>query len=200
MEFLNKYANLLLVIITSVYVYYTFKMSKAMSKQVISDIEVDNIIVGSELDQRHVTQAVSNFISGTRRSLVYIKFKITFDVRNRSSANGSIDKPFLHLKFTNDNYQIIFKPVTKNEEWVRESSSVSSQIVTDLGGTIFLQGGASEKVELEYHEATNNEELLKHVNDNITSLEYYISYKNNLGKEFLLRVTNIKELRQVGRR
>src|SRR3989344_7589210 len=101
---INDNATLILVIITAVYAYFTYRMAKIMAKQVVADIQVSNIILGS------------NFIEGWFKERLekqpqqigkdsFFEFNLLFDVRNKSSGSGSIDKPILVLKFRNDGFE-----------------------------------------------------------------------------------------------
>lgn len=190
MDFLNDYATLILVIITGIYAYFTYKMAKIMSKQVIADIKIFNkICVSGFLEKR--TEQISKDS--------YFEFNLLFDIRNRSAGSGSIDKPILILKFNNDNFQYKILPVTKNKEWKKIDDCTSEENIIDLGGTIFLRGGESQKIELKYTLYNFGDDLLKHIKENLSSLEYYIKFTDNIGKNYLLKIDNIKGEHEVKR-
>jgi len=197
---INDNATLILVIITAVYAYFTYRMAKIMAKQVVADIQVSNVILGS------------NFIEGWFKERLekqpeqigkdsFFEFNLLFDVRNKSSGSGSIDKPILVLKFTNDGFECTVHPKTKSYSWhsVDGNPNVREQEVTDFGGTIFLRGGESQKIELEYILHDFDDEALKHVKENLSSLEYYLKFTDNLGENYLIKISDIRGEREVHR-
>lgn len=183
MDFLNDYATLILVIITGIYAYFTYKMAKIMSKQVVADIKIFNKVCISSFLEKRTEQISKNS---------YFEFNLFFDIRNRSAGNGSIDKPILILKFNNDNFQYKIPPIIKDTEWEKIDDCRSEGNIIDLGGTIFLRGGESQKIELKYVLRNFSSDLLKHIKENLNSLEYYIKFTDNLGKNYLIKINNIK--------
>jgi len=197
-KLLNNYATLILVVITALYAYFTYKMAKTMSRQVIADIQVSNIVLGSyflekwfikELEKSPETIIHSSF-----------RFNLLFDARNKSSGSGSIDKPILILRFTNDNFEYSIFPTTKHTEWEKIDDIMSKGITTDFGGTIFLRGGESQKTELKYWLSDFGDDLTKHIKENFDSLEYYIKFNDNLGKEYLIKIEDIRPESEVQRK
>lgn len=195
----NNYATIILVIITAIYAYFTYKMAKIMAKQVIADIQVSNIILGSNFAEKWFRDRLSSQPEQVNKDS-YFKFNLLFDVRNQSSGNGSIDKPTLVLRFANDGAEYEILPTTKDREWEQISSNTSREIVTDLGGTIFLRGGESHKIELEYTLYNFGDDVLKHIKENLNSLEYYLKFKDNISKNYFLKITDIKGEREVYRK
>lgn len=198
-KFLNNYATLILVIITGIYTYFTYRMARLMAKQIIADIQVSNIVLGSNFAEKWFADRLKNQPEQIKKDS-YFQFNLFFDVRNQSSGNGSIDKPILVLKFTNDGAEYEAPPITKDREWENVDNSTSREIVTDLGGTIFLRGGESHKIELEYTLYDFGDDLLKHIKENLNSLEYHLKFKDNLGKNYLLKINDIKGEREVTRK
>jgi len=195
---INENATIILVIITGVYSYFTYKMAKIMAKQVISDIQISNVILGSNFAEnwfkekiKKEPELIKNF---SFRSV------LLFDVRNKSSGNGSIDKPTLVLKFLANNVEYEVSPTTKDIEWENTGANTSKQIITDLGGTIFLRGGDYLKIELEYSLYDFEESMFKNLKENITSLEYYIKFNDNLGKCHLIKIIDIRGEGEVYRK
>lgn len=189
-EFLNNYSTLILVIITGIYAYFTYKMQKVMEKQVIADIRISNKTLASDL-----LEIKSQEI--TKKS--YFQFNLFFTVRNGNSGSGSIDKPILILKFKNDGFKYEVTPTTKSIKYHtshRGSWEIEEEDITDLGGTIFLRGGDSQKVELEYSLYDFDDNLLKHLTENIDGLEYSIKFSDNLGKEHRLLIPTIRKRRR----
>lgn len=196
---INDNATLILVIITAIYAYFTYRMAKIMSRQVIADIQVSNITLGSNFAEKWFRDRLSSQPEQVNKDS-YFKFNLLFDVRNQSSGNGSIDKPTLVLRFADDGAEYEILPTTKDREWEQISSNTSREIVTDLGGTIFLRGGESHKIELEYTLYNFGDDVLKHIKENLNSLEYYLKFKDNLSKNYLPKITEIKGEREVYRK
>jgi hypothetical protein len=101
---------------------------------------------------------------------------VSFDIRNRSAGNGSIDEPNLILKFTNDAFRHKIAP---------------RELYPDR--TIFLEGGGSKKISLDYDIYNFDEDLLKHLQEHSEKLEYYIEYSDNLGEHHLLKIHTFKK-------
>ena len=202
MDFLNDYAMLFLVIITGIYAYFTYKMAKLMAMQVIADIQVSNVILGSNFLENWFKERIEKQPEQIKKDS-YFSFNLLFDVRNKSSGSGSIDKPILILKFNNNfEYQIL--PTTKEswDEKLEENGSMTSYrtVVNDLGGTIFLRGGESKKIEIKYTLYNFGDDLLRHIKENLNTLEYYLKFSDNLEKNYLIKINNIKNEREVERR
>ena len=200
-NFVNEYATLILVIITGVYAFFTYKMAKIMAKQVIADIQVSNTVLGSNFAESWFKERLEKQPEQISKNSGF-SFNLLFDVRNQSSGSGSIDKPTLVLKFTNDGFECTVLPKTKSYSWhsVDGNPNVQEQEVTDFGGTVFLRGGESQKIELEYMLHDFNDEVLKHIKENLNSLEYYLKFNDNLGKSYSLKINDIKGEREVHRR
>lgn len=198
---INENATLILVIITAVYAYFTYRMAKIMAKQVIADIQVSNTVLGSNFAESWLKERLEKQPEQIGKDS-FFEFSLLFDIRNKSSGNGSIDKPTLILKFTNDGFECAVLPKTKSYSWhsVDGNPNVQEQEVTDFGGTIFLRGGESQKIELEYMLHYFNDEVLKHIKENLNSLEYYLKFTDNLGKSYSLKINDIKGEREVHRR
>jgi hypothetical protein len=187
MSFLNGYSTLILVIITGIYAYFTYKMAKTMTNQIIADIKIFNKV------------CISGFLGKQTKQIdkdSYFIFNLLFDVRNRSAGSGSIDKPTLVLKFISDNFEYKIFPKTKEsyDTDIRKEGPITNYrtVTNDLGGTIFLRGGESQKIELKYELFNITDDLLKHIKENLSSLEYYIKFTDNLGKNYLLKINTIK--------
>jgi hypothetical protein len=199
----NEYATIILVIITGVYAYFTYKMAKIMAKQVIADIQVTNVVLGSNFAENWFKERLEKQPEQISRNSGF-SFNLLFDVRNQSSGSGSIDKAILVLRFTNDNFERDIPPKTKDSwnEKLEEHSGMTTYrtIVNDLGGTIFLRGGESQKIELEYMLYDPDDNLIDHIKNNLGSLEYYLKFSDNLGKNYLIRIKDIKGEREVYRK
>lgn len=174
-------STIVLVIITGIYAYFTYKMAKIMVRQVVADIKIFNKVCISGFLEKRMGQINKDS---------YFKFKLLFDIRNKSAGSGSIDKPIIILKFNNDNFEVF--PTTKHIERKKIDATTFEESTIDLGGTIFLRGGESQKIELEYELYDLDDDLLRHIRENFNSLKYYIKFTDNLGKNYLLKIGIIK--------
>ena len=192
-KLLNNYATLILVIITGIYAYFTYKMAKLMAKQVVADIQVSNVILISTFAKNWFRERLEKRPEEIGKSS-YFDFNLLFDIRNRSSGSGSIDKAILIFKFTNDGFKYLVLPITKSIRWIPHNTypPISEQEITDYGGTIYLRGGESQKIELEYTLYDCDDELLKHIKENLNSLEYYIKFTDNLSKNYSLKINDVR--------
>jgi len=200
---LNDYSTLILVIITAIYAYFTYRMAKIMAKQVMADIQVSNVILGSNFLEDWFINRLKNE-PGQIDKNSYFGFKLLFDIRNKKPGSGSIDKPVLILKFCNDDYKYQMPPKTK-ESWnekMEETSVMTTyrEVVNDLGGTIFLRGGDSQKIELEYALYDFDDDTLKHIKENINSLEYHLRFTDNSGKTYSIKIDDVRSKEEVKRR
>jgi hypothetical protein len=102
------------------------------------------------------------------------------------------------LKFKNDGFQYLIPPITKSTKWIPQPNNPNVQEgeVTDYGGTIYLRGGESQKIELEYATFLKDE-LLKHIKESLNSMEYDIEFADNLGKNYLLKITDVRDEEKV---
>ena len=174
-----------------------------MAKQVIADIRVSNVVLGSNFAENWFKERLEKQPEQVNKDS-YFKFNLLLDVRNQSSGNGSIDKPSLVFKFNNDNFEYKIPPTTKDSwnEKLDERGGMTTYrtVVNDLGGTIFLRGGESQKVELEYSLYNFDDDLLKHIKENLSSLGYHLKFYDNLGKYYSIEINNIQGEREVHRK
>lgn len=213
--YINNYANLILVIITAIYAFLTYRMVSIMKSQVVAKIKISNIILGSCLLREKESGESDNFLNkiiktpiDTIIGSIDLHFVLFFEIRNGSSGSGSIDKPQLVLKYMNQyikswhDVEYVINPITTEQEYVRSyntgGSSINEYKNKDLGKTLFLKGGDSEKIKLEYliHPISiKNKDsfsgLLALFKDNPFRLKYYIRYKDNLGKSYEIEADNI---------
>lgn len=198
---MNDHATLILVIITGLYAYFTYKMARLMAKQVIADIRVSNVVLGSNFVENWFKEGLEKQPEQLVKKS-FFEFNLLFDVRNKNSGSGSIDKPTLILKFADDGFEYAILPKTKSIRWhtISTMPSVQEEEVTDFGGTIFLRGGESQKIELEYALHDFGDDVLKHIKENLNSLEYHLKFTDNLGKNYSLKIDDIRGERDVKRR
>lgn len=203
-DFLNKNSGaiqslttIILVIVTAIYVYFTYQMSKTMAKQAVSDIVTSDQILGSSFVGDSFKERLKESTEKLEDS--WFPFRLLFDVRNRSSGSGSIDKPTLLLKFSNDGFECRISPETKSRESRKIDASTSEIITTDLGGTIFLLGGDSKKIELEYPFYKFDKSFIDHLKRDFGFLEYYMEFHDNLGKKHVIKICDIRGEREVYR-
>jgi hypothetical protein len=184
---LNEYSSLILVLVTVVYVYFTYKMSKAMSRQILSDIEVSNIIIGSSLHDENIKETISKITDKTIHRSTF-DFYARVDIFNKSAGPGSISKPILELQFS-DGYIEKVRPETKSYNWKKIDANTSECETTDYGSNILVPGGGLETVELHYFCDLNND-LLEHLKNN-TNPKYYIRYTDNRKKNIARKADNL---------
>lgn len=182
-------ATVILVIITGFYALYTYRMAAFMSKQVVSDIAVSDAVIGTPLVEdwfrKRLAEKPNEWKDWT------FEFRLLFDIRNRSSASGSIDKPTLVIGATNAGKSVSLPPRTKHHDYIRESPTTTRIDETDLGGTFYLAGGDSKKVELEYW-FHPDEEAARLLLGNLDNLQYAIKFSDNLGRETVIAVSDIR--------
>lgn len=201
-DILNPYSGLIvaiatvvLVVITWFYARSTSKMTNLMAKQVVADISISDSIIGIE----------EPFQNGKISENGYIRFRLVFDASNKNSGDGSIEKPLLILQLANEKQEYSIYPKTKGFELTSGSQEITlgSKLPTyeeiDLGGTIFLRGGEASKVELEYS-LRLSKEFVEKIKDKINKIEYYLKYKDNMGRQKLIKIENIKKYNEVFRK
>lgn len=191
---IQGFSTVVLVLITGFYAWATYRMMRIMKQQVLADIFIDNAIVGSELIEKYMQEAVEkeNWENGN----YYFQFILVFFARNRSSGSGSLDKPSLVLHFP-DGFNQQFEPIIKEREWEKTSETISTQRVTDLGGNIYLRGGEAQRIEIEYSGSISDPKFLKHIKDHADKIEYRIKYKDNFGKKYLRKINTVVLKREL---
>ena len=176
--------SFILVIITGVYAYFNYQMVQVMAKQTIADIKIGS---------KKLKSSCQNLDKPITENS-YLEFKLYFDVFNKGVGCGSIEKPFLILKFK-DNFEYKIKPKTKDSysEKIDDNGTMQTYrtIVNDLGGTLYLRGGEYQKVELEYQLWDMDKDLIENVNKPNNSVEYLIEFKDNLNKKYLKKIEKI---------
>jgi len=202
-KFLNEYAMLILVFITFFYAWSTHKMAKLMAKQTTSDIKVSNIILGSPFIEDWFLERLKDQSVQINEDS-FFEFKLLFDAYNKSSGSGSIEKPILILRFTNDSFEYKALPTTKEsyDTDIRKEGVMTTYrtVVNDFGGAIFFRGGEFQKIELEYMLNNLSKELLTHVKENLNSIEYFIKFSDNLDKKYLFKIQKIQPAEKTYRR
>ncbi len=184
LQFLNDYANLILVMITAVYAFLTYRMVTLTKRQIVANIRISKAVVKSGLLSRRnkknrdilLKEIVDKKISDFKNEL--LTFRVSIDIYNSSSGNGSIDQPKLLLKFSKNNFSLELR--NRNEE-------VGSR------ETIFMRGGDFEKRDLDYF-LPYNSQFLKHLQQHPGQLEYYIKYRDNLNREHTIRADKVEPL------
>jgi len=193
------FTTIILVAITALYVYFTSKITKLTAKQVISDIKMSNVVLGTYFSEQWFLKRIED----ADDSNIFLDFKLLFDVYNKSSANGSITKPVLILHFNNDNFRYKLFPVTKerHSKKIEERGGIEiyDETTIDHGGAIFLRGGDFHKIELEYNCYNLKKELLDHIKNNLSSVKYYIKFSDNLGNKYLREISKIQSVEKTNR-
>lgn len=200
---IQSLSTVILVIITAIYVWFTYRMSSFMAKQITPKIEISNIVLGDEFSEDGFKKERENNPEQNKRR-TYFEFKLLFDIYNKGAGNGSIEKPILVMKFVNDNFRYKLSPKTKetHRENKREYGGMTTwdEITNDLGGSIFLRGGEIQKIELEYYINNCSGNLLEHIQNNLGSLEYQLEYKDSLGDDNKIKINKIQSERETFRR
>ena len=176
---LNDYANLILaavtavsVLVTIVYVQLASETRKLMAKQIVSDLVVSNVRVYTSLESARLKRRLDNDPNYLRG---HVSFAVGFDLRNRSSASGSIDKPLLVIEFPEGD-PLKIEPVKAEP---------------DLGGAFYTRGGESIKAKITYVLNGNDAVLAERIRKHHDKLKYRIEYENNLGKKFSQTVSDV---------
>ena len=198
-------STIILVAITGFYAWATYKMMGIMKKQVVADIFIDSAIIGSELYEDWLKKVVKEKPDDLEKNHYYLQFVAVFTARNKSSGNGSIDKPTLVLRFSNDGFEHRLRPRIKDTEQTQINSNTYSTKYIDLGATIFLRGGEASRVEIEYAVNLENknkekEELVKHMKESLDNIEYHIEFSDNLGKKHGHKIDKITGERELSDR
>lgn len=183
-ESLDKYANLILVIITAIYAFLTYKISGIMKKQIVASIKVSKVSLRIRLGLGKETynnlplkKLVKKIPSKPGETILF--FHVSVNFLNLSSGSGTIDHPKLILKMKKNKFTHKVRPTDERIGKKRR--------------TIFLPGGDFEKIDLEYFVAFNkkNEELFRKLKGHYDKFEFYISYNDNLCKKHLIKIENI---------
>lgn len=191
---INAITTIILVIITAIYAYFTYSMSKLMAAQVISDINVSNTILESPFLTESFLNKLTKHPEQINNQYRYYFFFLHFDVRNKSSGSGSIDKPTLILQFGNDNFSL--EPLTRFSRWEKTANSTFRTVNKDLGGTIFLRGGDSKKERIQYMLPKSNEDLWSHIRNEVKEAKYHVVFGDNLGKTYTSSIDEIVALKE----
>jgi hypothetical protein len=133
----------------------------------------------------------------------FFTFKTLFDIRNEGNASGSVYKPILVISIAGFSRKL--EPITKSHESSEQSSSRGYTTIntktTYHGSSIQLNGGASERAELEYMlyiETDEDVSFIKEVKKNPMAVEYKLITRDNHSEEYNYLITNIKEERDFG--
>jgi hypothetical protein len=185
---LGGYATVVLAVVTFFYARSTKNMADVMAKQITADIHITDVKLHSSFLNRDLMKRIADSPSSLKTS--YFDFQLTFFARNSGAGSGSIDKPTLIIRFPN-NINLPIDPVTKEIEHNIPDTShghmeISTDIEHDLGATVFLEGGESSRVELEYDLDTENlldTEREAIILTNYKEVKYYIVYRDNLSNE-----------------
>ena len=204
-NFLNQNAGaiqgistVILVIVTIWYAFSTKRMSDLMKSQITSKILIEKISIGTSVLEEYFLKEKNNKNSS-------LTFKMIFDVRNEGNASGSIYKPSIVISLLEHKIDFIINPKTKDYEIYNHKnngymSSYDTRTINH-GSAIFLQGGESNRIELEYEFNINTDEKLDFINEiqkNPTLLKYHLLTTDNLGNEYKLKVNDIFKERNFG--
>lgn len=191
-------STIVLVVITAWYAISTKRMANLMRDQITSKIIIENPSVGSQFMEKWILER--NFDKQSFLNIIAI-----FDIRNEGNASGSLYKPYLEISISSINLSFRMSPKTKSyETYNYQSSGAMSSYDTrtiNHGASTFLQGGASDRIELDYYFNINTDDRLNFVNEakeNPSAIKYYLVAMDNFGKEYKIAVSDIKEERDFG--
>lgn len=188
MEFLDKYANLLLVIITAAYAFLTYRIVSIMRRQIMANIKIAKVSLRShfsigkeDFSDAYLRDLIKKLSEKTKNAVLL--FHVSADFLNLSSGSGTIDQPKLILKFKGSKFSHKVRPTEER-----------------IGGerkTICLPGGGFEKIDLEYFCSynKNNRKLFDQLKRHSNDLEYYISYNDNSGRKYLVKIDETSGLK-----
>lgn len=185
LEVLNRYANLILVIITAVYAYATFETVKIMRRQVTANIRIAKVhvrvsaVVKKNDLKISVLKDMIKRPFGSLKETVFV-FKVFADFLNVSSGSGAIDQPKLIIKFSGSDFSLEVRP--------------TSERIGEGRRTITFTGGAFEKLDLEYF-AAYNEKFIAELKKHSDKIEYYLRYRDNFNKRHLVRIDEVDGLK-----
>jgi hypothetical protein len=131
-----------------------------------------------------------------------LRFKLLFWADNADPASGSIDKPVLVLKAHNRNVRIEIKPTTKKQRdpYGNRGDPLSflrrMYDLVDTGGTIYLRGGESARVEIEYIHSLSEAEASE-LRAFYKDIEHWLIYRDNLGKKLEFPINDLVSLNDM---
>ncbi len=183
-EVLDKYANLILVIVTAIYAFLTYRIAGIMRKQIIAHIKVSKVslrvrfTLGRENFNNVSLKELAKKIPSKPKEAVLF-FYVSVNFLNLSSGSGTIDHPKLVFKMKKNKFTFKVRPTDER--------------IGKKRGTIHLPGGDFEKVDLEYFIAFNkkNEELFRKLKGHYDKFNFFISYNDNQCKKHLIKIDNI---------
>ncbi len=120
-----------------------------------------------------------------------LDYNLYIRLKNKKGGPGSIEKPTLIIKVSNENLEINISPRTKSYESNKIDSNTYSTKVIRRGDAWNFNGGETIDDELDYKVRGSNN-IYKIVN-NREKLLYFVEYQNNFGKKFIKKIENIQE-------
>jgi len=191
-------STIVLVVITAWYAISTKRMANIMRDQITAKIVIENPSIGSQFIEKWILER-----SFDKQS--FLNILAVFDIRNEGNASGSLYKPYLEISLPLINLSFQINPKTKSyENYNYQSNSTMSSYDTrtiNHGASTFLQGGDSDRIELYYNFSINSDDRLHFVNEakkNPSAIEYHLVTKDNFGKEYKIKVSDIQEERDFG--
>lgn len=191
-------STIVLVVITAWYAISTKRMANIMGDQITAKIVIENPSIGSQFIEKWILER-----SFDKQS--FLNIMAVFDIRNEGNASGSLYKPYLEISLPLINLSFKISPRIKSYESYnhRSNGTMSSYDTRTInhGASVFLQGGGSDKIELEYHFNINTDDMLRFVNEakkNPSAIEYHLITKDNFGKKYKIKVSDIQEERNFG--
>src|SRR3989338_7951701 len=185
-------STIVLVVITAWYAVSTKRMANLMRDQITSKIIIENPSIGSQFTEKWILER-----SFDKQS--FLNIMAVFDIRNEGNASGSLYKPYLEISLSAINLSFKVSPRTKSyETYNYQSSGAMSSYDTrtiNHGSSIFLQGGSSDRIELDYHFSINTDDRLHFVNEAKkypSAIKYNLITMDNFGKKYKIAVSDVK--------
>ncbi|MCR4274810.1 MAG: hypothetical protein NUW02_02045 [Candidatus Campbellbacteria bacterium] len=193
-------STVILALITLGYAFSTKRMASLMEKQMSPSIFIENIMAGSPFIEDWFRERPDEQLEST-----FFELKVILDVRNEGNGSGSIYKPTLTLSSTAHDFPFSTKlrPITISHETYNRrtqgSMETSETRSIDHGSSVFLSGGDSRRLELEYRfmiETKDECDFIKRVKKNPEIVTYSLVTHDNLNKGYKILVTDVKGVRE----
>jgi hypothetical protein len=182
---INEYANLILVVITAVYAWFTYQSVSLMRRQVTANIRIAKVYLRCSVAAKRDNIKISSLKDISKRPYSSLKdvtfvFRMFADFVNVSYGSGAVDQPKLLIKFPKSNFEMLIRPTS-------ERIGVGRR-------TLVVPGGGFEKIDLDYFVAFN-EKFIEHLKRLSGAIEYYVVYKDNSGRAHQVRITEVDGLK-----
>ncbi len=181
----NEYANLILVVITAVYAWFTYQSVSLMRRQVTANIRIAKVYLRVSVAAKRDNFRISSMKDLAKRPYSSLKdvtfvFRMFADFVNVSYGGGAVDQPKLLIKFSKSNFEMKVRPTSERIGAGRR--------------TLVVSGGGFEKIDLDYFVAFN-ERFIEHLKKFSEAIEYYVVYRDNSGRSHQVRILEVDGLK-----